>query len=219
MSFDKPWGNYLLEGIVETAAPQNISFWPQTVAWQLIFLLLFLYSLKKIYQHWKRYQNNAYRREALTWLANCSLTNEEDIRQLPTLLRKTALLANDISRQYQSKPLGFDTATNRRYEITKLTGISWAQWLDKHCPKSRFSQTTLKLPKGHQSGESIENSLLSCANLLAQLAYRTKIDTNDSQLTNAIRHLCQQIELWIKYHELNEEPNKGNALCSTGEQT
>ena len=39
MSFEKPWGNYLLEGIVETIAPQNISFWPQTLAWQFIFIV------------------------------------------------------------------------------------------------------------------------------------------------------------------------------------
>ncbi|NQZ25284.1 MAG: DUF4381 domain-containing protein [Colwellia sp.] len=175
MSFEKPWGNYLLEAIVETKAPDTISFWPQTMAWQLILIVLIMFMLKKCYQAWQNYQANAYRREALAWLAQCSLTNEEDIRQLPALLRKTALLA-----------------MNGRQEITQLTGPSWAAWLDTHCSRSHFSE---KQPQ--QS-----SSRFSCEKLLAQLAYMPAIDINDVHFNKGLMQLCQQIKLWITYHQL-----------------
>jgi len=195
MSFEKPWGNYLLETIVETTAPQNISFWPQTIAWQLIFVLLTIVTIKKIYQTWQHYQANAYRREALAWLAQCSLTNEDDIRQLPALLRKTALLANEVNRHDENKPNGTSTVSKRRQEITGLTGESWAAWLDMHCKHSQFSNKTRPFSRTSLSNEA----------LLAQLAYLPKLDLNDSEFNSALKQLCQQITLWVQHHKLPDE--------------
>jgi len=200
MSFAKPWGNYLLDNIVETTAPEAISFFPQTIAWQLIFIWLLILVIKKSYQSWKTYQTNAYRREALAWLAQCSLSTKEDIRQLPALLRKTALLASEISKNES-----FSAARKSRQEITELTGPSWAAWLDKQCAKSQFSQEGHSSPPDHFSNER----------LLAQLPYVAKLDLNNSEFNDALAQLYQQIALWIQYHQLND-------ACleeSVGEQT
>lgn len=205
MSFDKPWGNYLLEGIVETTAPQNISFWPQTIAWQLIFIVLTIVIIKKIYQTWQDYQANTYRREALAWLAQCSLTNEDDIRQLPALLRKTALLANEVNRHDASSPEDSSNTSKRRQEITGLTGQSWAAWLDRHCKRCEFSKAT----------QSASCASLSNEALLTQLAYIPKLDLNDSEFNSALKKLCQQITLWVQHHQLLDE-NRPDEL---GEQT
>jgi len=190
MSFEKPWGNYLLEKIVETTAPETISFWPQTIAWQLLFILLVLFIIKKGYQSWKTYQANAYRREALCWLSQCSLSNEEDVRQLPALLRKTALLAcqvNNNNHLTQSAEL----VITRRDEITQLSGNAWVIWLDAHCTKTIFSHQATAL-----------SSPLSPELLLNKLAYIAHIDLLDDKFNKALELLCQQITLWIKYHEL-----------------
>ena len=195
MSFEKPWGNYLLEAIVETKAPEVISFWPQTLAWQLLFILLILLVIKRVYQSWKTYQANAYRREGLAWLSQCSLSNEDDIRQLPALLRKIALLANEVSYHNTGNAKGDSAVDKRRQDIIRLTGQTWASWLDSHCSKSQFSQAE----------KSLSYSTLICPNLLAQLAYIPQLDLNDRELTSAIEQLYQQITLWIKYHQLNDE--------------
>lgn len=205
MSFEKPWGNYLLEGIVETIAPQNISFWPQTIAWQLIFIVLTIVIIKKIYRTWQEYQANAYRREALAWLAQCSLANEDDIRQLPALLRKTALLANEVNRHDKNSLEGSSNARKRRQDITGLTGKSWAAWLDSHCTRSDFSKST----------QSASCASLSNEALLTQLAYIPKLDLNDSEFNSALKKLCQQITLWVQHHQLLDE-NRSDDL---GEQT
>jgi len=199
MSFEKPWGNYLLDGIVETIAPQAVSFWPQTLAWQLLLLLFILFTIKKCYQQWQNYQNNSYRREALAWLAQCSLTNEESVRQLPALLRKTALLANEIKCKNHPKNATAHAITHQD-EITQLLGAGWTTWLDEHCTQSQFS---------HQANN------LSPEKLLSQLAYMPKLPLNDSEFKSALKHLCQQIEIWIKYHQLNGQTPPNNL----GEQT
>lgn len=125
MSFEKPWGNYLLAEIVETSAPQTISFWPQTLGWQLLFIVFCLYSLYKSLQTWQRYKNNVYRREALAWLKACDLSDESQVRQLPAVLRKTALIANK----------------NGNHEINSLSGQAWLDWLSSHCQQCQLNQT------------------------------------------------------------------------------
>ena len=125
-AFPAPWGNYLLQGLVETNTPQSVSLWPQTIGWQLIALVLFGYSIRKSYLAWRTYKRNAYRREALAWINRLpdytSIGEQPIFRQLPSLLRKTALQ-------------GFE-----RQEVSPLSAESWESWLDEKCDKTSFSR-------------------------------------------------------------------------------
>ncbi len=119
--FAKPWGNYLLDKIVETQAPETISWLPQTLGWKVLASVALLLLVRKIYTIYKNYQRNAYRREALAWLEQCQQTdNLELYKQLPTLLRRTALNAF------------------KRTEISQLTGGQWERWLDQQCLQTSF---------------------------------------------------------------------------------
>ena len=191
MSFAKPWGNYLLDGIKETIAPEAISFWPQTIAWQVLFIILVLFTLKKLYTLWRNYQDNAYRREALAWLAQCSLTNENDVRQLPTLVRKTAMLAKELT----IKNGDYDNEIVARENINYLSGNDWTNWLDKQCVKTRFSHA---------------NNNANFAMLLAQLPYIPTLNLSDNSVSSALTALYQQIELWIKYHDIGKVSSAGS---------
>lgn len=120
--FAKPWGNYLLEKLVETQAPEAISWLPQTLGWKLLAGIALLLLIIKSYQLYQGYQRNAYRREALAWLKRCQQTDSLDLyMQLPSLLRETALSAY------------------KRTEITQLTGSQWEHWLDQQCQQTSFS--------------------------------------------------------------------------------
>ena len=126
MAFQSTWGNYLLKAFVETTAPPAISWWPQTIGWKFLLLGLFLFTIKKMYGLWQAYQRNAYRREALVWIN--ALTTFYDLeqqaiyRQLPALLRKTALVAFDRSK------------------ICQLQSDEWDAWLDQHCQSTAFTK-------------------------------------------------------------------------------
>ena len=205
MSFEKPWGNYLLEAIVETKAPENISFLPQTIAWQLIFIVLIIIILRKCYQAWQNYQANAYRREALFWLAQCSLAKEEDIRQLPALIRKTAILASNRHIKESDSVKSKTLALKVQQEIIDLRGQAWAKWLDLNCSKCHFHEKIVK-----------SSSTTYCSEqLLSKLSYMAKIDLNDAHFNKGLIQLHQQIECWIKHHHLTISAG----LESLGEST
>ena len=120
--FDKPWGNYLLENMVETKPPSDISWLPQTMGWKIVFVITLVYLAYRVYLGIKAYQANAYRRDALKWLANFDRDDEWFYRQLPTLIRKTAIA-------------GFG-----RNQVVSLSGAPWEQWLDAHCPHTNFNE-------------------------------------------------------------------------------
>lgn len=122
--FEKPWGNYLLDKIVENQSPMPISWLPQTIGWKLISVALFIFISNKAYKAIKQYQQNAYRREALLWLTQCRRSdNLEHYKQLPAILRKTALSAY------------------HRSEISQLQGSVWERWLDQQCQQTSFANS------------------------------------------------------------------------------
>lgn len=122
--FSESWGNYLLNELVETEAPSDISWWPETVGWKILFIGLIAFIAYKAYQSWQTYKRNAYRREALAWLKQLptydAILPASIYRQLPALLRKTALSAFD------------------RTEISLLSKQPWERWLDQQCDKTHF---------------------------------------------------------------------------------
>ena len=58
MNFSEPWGNYLLKDLAETKAPNAIDWWPQTIAWQILFVTALIYIVIKVYRAIEKYQNN-----------------------------------------------------------------------------------------------------------------------------------------------------------------
>ncbi|WNC66879.1 DUF4381 domain-containing protein [Thalassotalea nanhaiensis] len=124
--FPEPWGNYLVLDIVETNQPDAISWWPNTIGWQLLFIVVLLLVFKRIYFAIKRYQDDAYRRNALKCLIEIKHSSSQhcylNYQQLPALLRTSALHAFD------------------RSDITQLNGKNWEEWLDQQCEQSNFNK-------------------------------------------------------------------------------
>jgi uncharacterized protein DUF4381 len=122
--FSEPWGNYLLSGLVETDAPSSISWWPETLGWKILFIVFIASIVHKIYRVWQEYKRNVYRRDALLWLQQLPVYDVTSptrlYRQLPALLRKTALSAFE------------------RTEVNQLSKQSWEAWLDQQCEQSHF---------------------------------------------------------------------------------
>ncbi|MGB0936533.1 MAG: DUF4381 domain-containing protein [Colwellia sp.] len=112
--------NPALDTLHEISVPADISWFPQTLGWQLLLLAFLCYLLFKLFKRYQRYMNNAYRRAALKEL--CLNTEEpQDYARLSKVLRKTALYAFD------------------RTQIAPLVGADWELWLDKQAKNSDFS--------------------------------------------------------------------------------
>jgi hypothetical protein len=123
--FSDTFGNYMLHGIDEIHVPEPVSWWPQTIGWKVLALVLALWLLYRLYLLASRWWKNRYRRVALARLdALQSRANgqyQQVLASLPELLKATAL---------QAYP---------RTEIASLSGREWLAFLDAHYDGPEFS--------------------------------------------------------------------------------
>lgn len=116
MSLKPSVNNPLLTELVQPSLPDGISWFPQSTGWQCVGFLFLGYLALLGYRWLKRYRADAYRRAALTELANI-----QQLDLIPQLIRRTALYAYP------------------RAEVASLVDAEWEAWLDQRCPKSCFS--------------------------------------------------------------------------------
>jgi len=122
--FANTFGNYILHGIEEVHLPEPISWWPQTIGWKLLVLLLLLLLSYRVVIQTKLWWHNRYRRVALKRLSELESSAsgwQYVVRQLPFLLKTTALLAYP------------------RVDVAQLSGKPWLRFLDSQYTGPAFS--------------------------------------------------------------------------------
>jgi hypothetical protein len=102
--FGNPW----MSSLEEVELPERVSFTPETIGWYLLAGALVLLLLWLGWRFWKRWQADAYRREALRELGEIETAPE----RLPELLKRVALVAYP------------------RAEVAELSGDAWLGFLD-----------------------------------------------------------------------------------------
>lgn len=123
------FGNYALGDFVEVASPTGISWWPQTAGWWWLGAGLLVYlglQLWRFLRHWYR---NRYRREAIARLQALANTAAPPslVRDINQLLKLAALAAFP------------------REQVARLSGMDWAQFLNRQCPDAPFSPQQCQL--------------------------------------------------------------------------
>ena len=176
--FDSEFGNYLLHGIDEVQLPEAVSWLPQTLAWKVLGALLALWACYFVYQKYRLWRANHYRRYALRQLSHLERHSEtlerqneiwaQAIKRLPELLKATAL---------QAYP---------RTEIAHLSGVEWLNMLDR-----KFGSPLFLAPEGFST---------PAGKALLVIAYQPE---ESWQLDN---NQCQQLmglaRRWIKGHKV-----------------
>jgi hypothetical protein len=95
-----------LQNLRDIVEPTPVSWWPPAVGWWILSVIVAAVGIVIALRAWRRWQANAYRREALRELQ--SATNAVEIA---AILKRTALCA-------------FPRAT-----IASLSGEAWSDWL------------------------------------------------------------------------------------------
>jgi hypothetical protein len=102
-----------LDALRDIALPPLVPWWPLAPGWYLLIGLLFLAAVVGGWRIWRRWQANAYRREALRALA---ALDPHDLGGHAELVRRTAL------------------AEAPRSSVAPLNGRAWIDYLVRTCP-------------------------------------------------------------------------------------
>ncbi|MBK9625244.1 MAG: DUF4381 domain-containing protein [Rhodocyclaceae bacterium] len=122
-----------LQDIVEPAAP---AFWPPAPAWYFVGAALLLLVMMAMVWLWRRWQANAYRRQALGELAalrdgaQSIAPPNERISALASLLRRVAL--HGAARE----------------QVASLSGSAWIEYLSKQSKTSPSKAVATLLSRG-----------------------------------------------------------------------
>lgn len=100
-----------LDRLHDLVPPPAVPWWPLAPGWYVVIALALVVATWMAFRAWKRWQANAYRREALRELASL-----ESSAAIAELLRRTAL------------------AIAPRPVIAEKTGTAWLDWLTAQFP-------------------------------------------------------------------------------------
>ena len=114
-----------LDRLHDIALPPAVAWWPPAPGWYVVFTLALVAAAWMAFRAWKRWQSNAYRREAVRELA--SLGSSAAIAEL---LRRTAL------------------AIAPRSVIAEKSGTAWLDWLAAQFPEPMPDTVRAQLTTG-----------------------------------------------------------------------
>jgi len=114
-----------LDRLHDIALPPAVAWWPPAPGWYVVFTLALVAAAWMAFRAWKRWQSNAYRREAARELASL-----ESSAAIAELLRRTAL------------------AIAPRSVIAEKTGAAWLDWLAAQFPEPMPDTVRAQLTTG-----------------------------------------------------------------------
>lgn len=121
------FGNYLIHGIDEIILPADISWWPSTIGWQVLGVLIFIFAAYRLFKFAQCWWKNRYRREAIRQIHEQQQVPDSGlltvIEQLPFYLKTTAL---------QAYP---------RDQVAQLSGTEWIDFLNLKTGSEHFNPT------------------------------------------------------------------------------
>ncbi len=82
-----PPSTYILRDLHDVTVPESVSWWPQTIGWKLLALVVLLALVYWSYKALRHWGNNRYRREALTALNELNPQDNDTGNRLFSILK------------------------------------------------------------------------------------------------------------------------------------
>lgn len=82
-----PPSTYILRDLHDVTVPESVSWWPQTIGWKLLALVVLLALVYWSYKALRYWWNNRYRREALTALNELNPQDNDTGNRLFSILK------------------------------------------------------------------------------------------------------------------------------------
>lgn len=125
----------ILKGMIDVMPLPIVSWWPQTLGWQLLVGLQLLGILVVAIQSWRRFRFNRYRRLALATLATLDPARPDFACALFLLLKQTACRVNPMLAPHLDPLLlaELDRMAAQRTQFDSLLGHLWLQHQTTPC--------------------------------------------------------------------------------------
>ncbi len=136
-----------LRSLKDIALPPPVSWMPQTWGWVLLAMALLAAAGVIVLVWWRRFEANAYRREALGQLVLIErrikdpVTRQDAVHELALLLKRVAL------------------AISGRSETASLSGASWVRFIDSRTENGAGQALGKMLDDSEYHGEDDAGSL------------------------------------------------------------
>lgn len=130
--------SYILSELKEVALPSPVSWWPQTIGWKILAVLVFLLVLWAAYNAFSRWWQNRYRREALSVVSALDTAHLQFEYQLFVIAKKVLSYLNPHHHALFGE--AFVAKLNvysPQSPIDQVLANDWLQALT--CEKSRMS--------------------------------------------------------------------------------
>ena len=152
---DPGFGSYMLNGLREISLPEPPTYFPQTIGWAILAAIILIFLVVWTIQFYRHWQKNRYRRAALkrhqklAEAAKKPQTKANALKELPLLLKQTAL------------------AIYPREQVAQLSGEKWLDFLDSTYQGTLFT---------HDQGQLLTQLAYQPAESVNQLSPETVID-------------------------------------------
>jgi hypothetical protein len=145
-----------LDQLRDIHLPDPVSYWPPAPGWWVVAAIVLLIIATTAIVIYKRYQANAYRREAASKLNTINQLRvdgdqREYLQQLNHLLKQTALTIDE------------------REAISSLSGKDWLQFLDRSANTSAFTDGAGSILANGPYQSIVDEGDLSALHQLAEL--------------------------------------------------
>ena len=145
-----------LDQLRDIHLPDPVSYWPPAPGWWVVAAIALAIIATTAVLTYKRYQRNAYRREAASKLNTINQLRVDGdhrayLQQLNHLLKQTALTIDE------------------REAISSLSGKNWLQFLDRSAKTSAFTDGAGSILANGPYQATVEESDLSALHQLAEL--------------------------------------------------
>jgi len=126
-------GTATLATLIDVVPPPPPSWWPQTIGWAVLGVVLLLALLWAAVRSWRRWRANRYRREALQALKALrpAATSTDGATRAGALLALAELLKRSALAAWP------------RTQVAALSGAGWAQFLEHHAGGAQHAAATL----------------------------------------------------------------------------
>ncbi|MGF1776991.1 DUF4381 domain-containing protein [Vibrio nomapromontoriensis] len=139
--------NILLKTLIDPTLPPSVDFYPETVGWKLVLVIVFIASASVMVRFLRRYRSNRYRRTALKAIRRLSKADAKTyLMTINSILKQVACYRyphTSVASLYDEQWLMFLTSQTTDCDFTTPIARLWQRRLYTPQPNNEWTSSDL----------------------------------------------------------------------------